>query len=279
MADGSTPDGLRAFPTEDGLLAYRDRGTGPPLVLLHGGFLHGAMWEPQLDRFARTHRVIVPDARGHGGSTAGTRPFRHTDDVAALLRRLDCGPAVVAGLSMGGGIATDTALEHPELVRALVVSGVGTSEPDFRDPWTTGVLADVQRLLFGGDATGGIERFLDFAAGPHRTLAEVAPGVVGALRTMAWHTLTEHSGTGGQARPVPVTRTWERLAGITVPVLAVNGGLDSEDHLRLAGRLVAGVANGRTVVVDGTAHYPNMERPAAFDAALAEFLAGLPEPD
>ncbi|MFE0425422.1 alpha/beta fold hydrolase [Streptomyces sp. NPDC058953] len=281
MNDGPsrTGPGPQDLPTGDGVvLAHRDRGTGEPLVLLHGGFLDSAMWEAQIEAFARSHRVIAPDLRGHGGSAHHTRPFRHTDDVAALLRRLDCGPAVLVGLSLGGGVAVDTALEHPALVRAVVVSGVGTSELDLRDPWTTGVLADVQRLMAAGDAAAGIERFLDFAAGPYRVLADVAPEVVDALRAMAWHTLTTHM-TGEPVRATPVTRTWERLPGVTVPVLAVNGGLDSEDHLRMAGRLAAEVANSRTATVEGTAHYPNMERPDVFDAILAEFLDGLPDPE
>ncbi|MEU9605885.1 alpha/beta hydrolase [Streptomyces sp. NPDC048057] len=276
MNDAPPNTGTQEFRTEDGALAYRDCGTGDALVLLHGGFLDHAMWQTQIDFFARSHRVIAPDARGHGGSANATRPFRHTDDVAALLRHLDCAPVVVVGLSMGGGIATDTALEHPDLVRALVVSGVGTSEPDFGDPWTTGVLADFQRALAAGDAAGGIERFLDFAAGPHRTLADVAPEVVHALRQMAWRTLAKHS-AGEPVAMVPVTRTWERLPGIAVPTLALNGGVDSQDHLRMAGRLAREVANGRTAVVERTAHYPNMERPEVFNAILAEFLEGLPE--
>ncbi|MGV9314942.1 alpha/beta fold hydrolase [Streptomyces sp. NPDC003691] len=274
MMESSPHPGPQEFPTGDGILVHQDRGTGEPLVLLHGGLLDHSMWEEQIDFFARTHRVIAPDLRGHGGSANGTRPFRHTDDVAALLRGLGCGPAVLVGLSMGGSIATDTALEHPALVRALVVSGVGTSEPDFRDPWTTGVLTDFQRALAGGDVTGGVERFLDFAAGPHRALGEVDPGVVGRLRAAVVRTLGKHR-AGEPVAMVPVPRTWERLSGITVPVLAVNGALDSEDHLRMAGRLVREVADGRTALVEGAAHYPNMERPGAFDTALAEFLEGL----
>ncbi|MGW1280553.1 alpha/beta fold hydrolase [Streptomyces tsukubensis] len=276
MMDGYPHTAPQVLPVGDGSLAYQDRGTGDPLVLLHGGLLDHTVWEEQLDSFARSHRVIAPDFRGHGGSAAGTRPFRHADDVAALLGRLDCGPAVLVGVSMGGGIATDTALEHPGLVRALVVSGAGTSEPDFRDPWTTGVLADFQRALAAGDATGGVERFLDFAAGPYRTLAEVDPEVVGTLREAAFRTLAR-IGADGPGDVVPVARTWERLPGITVPVLAVNGALDSEGHLRMAGRLVREVADGRTVLVDGSAHYPHLERPGAFDTALAEFLEALPD--
>ncbi|MBG7697666.1 alpha/beta hydrolase [Streptomyces sp. MC1] len=126
----------RSFTTCDGSLAYRDVGEGRPLVLLHAGFFDHSMWDEQIRAFAPHYRVIAPDARGHGASSNATRPFRPADDLAALLRHLDVGPAVLVGVSMGGGTAVDTALEHPELVRAVVVCGVGTSEPYFENPWS-----------------------------------------------------------------------------------------------------------------------------------------------
>ena len=69
-----------------------------------------------------------------------------------------------------------------------------------------------------------------------------------------------------------VTRTWERLPGLDAPVLALCGAIDAADHLAMADRLVHGVPDGRSARGDGTAHYPNMERPAEFDAALRAFL-------
>ncbi|MFG2092339.1 alpha/beta fold hydrolase [Streptomyces sp. NPDC048612] len=117
--------------------------------------------------------MIVPDARGHGTSSIETGAFRHTDDLAALLRHLDVGPVVLVGLSMGAGIAVDTALEHPGLVRALVVSGAGTSEPEFRDPWVKDIVAEQDRALAAGDVAGWIDAFMLFAAGPRRTLDDV----------------------------------------------------------------------------------------------------------
>lgn len=173
---------LKFFESEDGRLVHRDTGEGPLLVLLHGGFLDHGMWDDQVPELARHHRVIVPDARGHGGSANATRPFRHTDDLAALLRHLDAGPAVLAGVSMGAATAVDTALEHPDLVRALVVSGAGTSEPEFDDPWTLGVLAAQARALGAGDIEGWIDAFMLPAAGPHRALGDVDRTVVERVR-------------------------------------------------------------------------------------------------
>jgi pimeloyl-ACP methyl ester carboxylesterase len=255
----------------DGRLAYLDSGAGDPVALLHGGFLDHHMWDDQIPAFASRYRVIAPDARGHGASAIASRPFRHTDDVAALLRHLGTGPAVLAGVSMGAGTAVDTALEYPEQVRGLIVSGAGTSEPTFTDPWTQRVLKQCMTAMASGDLEGSIDAFALFAAGPRRPLSDVAPGVVARIRAMARRTMSRH-GTGDRDWSVPVRDTWDRVAAITVPVLAVSGALDSSDHIEMAERLAGLVTDGQTTVIDGTAHYPNMEHPEAFQRAVTEFL-------
>ncbi|NJP48642.1 alpha/beta fold hydrolase [Streptomyces sp. SBST2-5] len=265
---------LRHLPSGDGDLAYLEAGSGDPVVLLHGGFLDHRMWDAQVAALAGTHRVIAPDARGHGASANATRPYRQTDDVAALLTHLGIDSAVLIGLSMGAGTAVDTALEHPGLVRALVVTGAGTSEPDFQDPWTTSLMAEWARALAAGDVEAWLEAFLRFLPGPHRTADEVPPEILHKHREMALGTIRKHT-AGEPDHRVPVTRTWERAAGIGVPVLAVRGALESEDHLRLTERLARTVPDGRLATVEGTAHYPNEERPGVYNALLTDFLGSL----
>ncbi|WP_030572259.1 alpha/beta fold hydrolase [Streptomyces aureocirculatus] len=265
-----TPDVL-FLDTADGPLAYRDTNWGTPLVLLHGGFVDHRMWDDQIARFSRNFRVIAPDVRGHGWSANASVPFRQTDDLAALLRHLDVGPAVLVGLSMGAGIAVDTAIEHPDLVRALVVSGAGTSEPEYADPWVKGIQAEWARAAATGDAAAFAAAHLSFVAGPHRTFDDVEPSVVHRVRDMVTHTLSKHTGAE-PPKILPVTDTWARAAEIDVPVLALSGAVDSEDCLAMAERLASSVVDGRTVTIEGCAHYPNMERPDAFNDALQTFL-------
>lgn len=266
---------MLSFATSDGSLAYRDSGEGPPLVLLHAGFFDHSMWDAQTGAFAPRYRVIAPDARGHGASSNATRPFRPADDLAALLRRLEVGPAVLVGVSMGGGTAVDAALEHPELVRAVVVSGVGTSEPYFEDPWSLEVLGEQNEALAAGDLEGWLNGHVRFAAGPHRSLGDVDTDVANRLRAMAFRTISKHT-AGEPDHRVPVPRTWQRAASIDVPVLAINGALDVSDHIAMAERLVHAVPDGRAVSVENTAHFPNMEQPTEFNALLARFLDALP---
>jgi len=267
--------GVAWLDTGDGRLAYRDAGTGDPVILLHGGFLDHRMWDEQIPVLGSRYRVVAPDARGHGASANASRPFRYADDLAALLLHLGIGPAVIAGLSMGAGIAVDTALEYPHLVRALVVSGAGTSEPEFTDPWTVKVLSDLASSIAAGDAGSLIAAFALFAAGPCRTLDDLDPGVVRRIREMARRTVAKHT-AGEPDWLLPVRETWTRAARINVPVLAINGGLDAADHIAMAERLARTVADGNVTTIEGTAHYPNMERSGAFNQALTGFLATLP---
>ncbi|MFJ6793957.1 alpha/beta fold hydrolase [Streptomyces sp. NPDC091268] len=265
---------LRTWQSTDGPLAYREEGTGPALVLLHAGFLDHRMWEEQISAFSPHYRVIAPDARGHGASANATGPFRPADDLAGLLRAIDAGPAVLVGVSMGGATAVDTVLEHARLVRALVVSGAGTSEPVFQSPWMLDALTAQQDALAAGDLPGWVDAFMRLTSGPHRTLDEVDPDVVRRQREMIFGTLAKHTGDEPDLR-VPVADTWRRAAGIAVPALAVNGALDATDHLDMAARLLRPLPGGRSVSVPGAAHYPNMEDPARFNAELGAFLNGL----
>ncbi|ANY08179.1 alpha/beta fold hydrolase [Pseudonocardia sp. HH130630-07] len=260
-------------PIPDGHLAVVDTGAGHPVVLLHGGVLDHRMWEPQITPLAQEYRVIAPDLRGHGRASTPVVPFRHGDDVAALLRALDLGPATLVGISLGAGTATDTALDHPDVVDSLVLSGAGSSVPDFRDPWTTELLADWAAAERNRDAARWLEIFLRIGIGPYREVADVDPTVTNAIRAIATDTLTRHVPDGSPVLPTPGDRPLERATTLRVPVRAVIGTLDSDDHIRMP-REIAEAAGGDVIEIPGAAHYPNLEQPEAFTATVLDFLRG-----
>lgn len=108
-----------------GALHYLDEGSGPLVVLLHPLATSGGIWRQLIDELTPEFRVVAPDARGHGASTWDGAPFSVpdlADDVAALIERLDAGPARVAALSMGGCTAIALAIRHPDLVDSLVLA-------------------------------------------------------------------------------------------------------------------------------------------------------------
>ena len=105
-------------------LYYEIHGTGRPLVLLHGGLMHGGLFGPTLDMLARKHQVITPDLQGHGRTADIDRPMDlrfMADDIAALVDHLGVEKADVVGYSLGGGVALQLAVRHPEKVGKLVL--------------------------------------------------------------------------------------------------------------------------------------------------------------
>src|SRR5260370_26753059 len=109
-------------------LYYEAAGAGSPLMLLHGLGSSTQDWEYQMEEFARSHRVIALDVRGHGRSAKPSGPYsvaQFARDAVAALHALDASPAHVAGLSMGGMIAFQMAVDAPEAVRSLVIVNSG----------------------------------------------------------------------------------------------------------------------------------------------------------
>lgn len=260
----------------DGHLTYLDAGAGDvPVVLLHAGYVDNRMWQEQVGHLASRARVIAPDARSHGQSSTGLVPFRQCDDVAALIEHLGSGPAVLIGVSMGAGTAVDVALEYPRLVRALVISGAGTNEPYFEEPWALEQQARLERAIEAMDAPAWLAAELDYAAGPHRVLDDVDPDVVARLREMHEYFVATHI-RPGIVPPDRVEGSWERLPEIRVPVLGIVGELDGLDHHRMCARAVGAVQDGRGMhTISGAGHFPNLEQPVQWDRIVDAFLAEL----
>jgi pimeloyl-ACP methyl ester carboxylesterase len=100
------------------------KNAGPPMVLLHGGIGGIEMFGPNLPVLAGRRRVIAVDLPGHARSDDGGRALRYetmADDIFGLLQQLDIGQADVIGYSLGGGVALQMAIRHPEVVHKLVI--------------------------------------------------------------------------------------------------------------------------------------------------------------
>jgi pimeloyl-ACP methyl ester carboxylesterase len=104
-------------------LYYEIHGAGRPLVLLHGGLGSGEMFGPVLPQLSERHQVVAPDLQGHGRTADIDRPLDirlMADDVAALIDHLGLDKPDVVGYSLGGGVALQVAVRHPDKVRRLV---------------------------------------------------------------------------------------------------------------------------------------------------------------
>ena len=105
-------------------LYYEIHGAGRPLILIHGGLGSGEMFGPVMPQFAAHHQVVAPDLQGHGRTADIDRPLDirlMADDIAALIDHLGLEKPDVVGYSLGGGVAFQVAVRHPEKVRRLVM--------------------------------------------------------------------------------------------------------------------------------------------------------------
>ena len=103
--------------TSSDLLYFTERGSGPPLLLVHGLMVTGEMFEPVIGHFATRHRVIVPDLRGHGRSRGLPPPYTAAQlaaDLSNLLDHLGIDSTAVLGYSQGGAIAQQLILDYPK---------------------------------------------------------------------------------------------------------------------------------------------------------------------
>jgi 3-oxoadipate enol-lactonase len=253
-------------------LHVEEDGAGPPVVLVHGFALDARMWEDQVGPLAARYRVTRHDARGFGRSSVpGTAPYAHTDDLAALVRQFGTGPAVIVGLSMGGAIALDFALDHPDLTRALVlidaVVGGFVSPP----AWDAEVTPVWQAARSSGVAAArpiwlGLSLF---------THARRHPAAAARLQQMTddysgWHWVNHDP---HRAADPPALH---RLEQITAPTLVLVGEHDLPDFHAAARQVQARVAGARLEIVPAAGHMANMEAPEVVNRHLLAFLDGLP---
>lgn len=260
-------------PAGAALLAYEERGSGEPLVLLHAGVADRRMWEQQVPAFATEYRVVVYDLRGYGDSTQPDEPFAPHEDLRAVLDGLGIERAHILGASMGGTVALDFALAYPERLHALIVCGStpgGTpATADIRAGWEA-----VDGLLDDGDVAAAIELELRmWVDGPFRSPDRVDAGVRERVRKME-----EHAFDRAMAEPEPEVRRLDppaagRLGEIHAPVLILVGDLDYPHKVDVATAMSREIAGARLEVIRGTAHVPSMEAPDEFNRLVLDFLA------
>lgn len=243
-------------------LFFEEVGSGSVVVLLHAGMLDRRMWNPQFGPLALEHRVIRYDIRGYGKSGPADAPYRSADDLYGLLEALHVSRASLIGLSLGGRIAIDFALDHPEMVNRLVLASPGLSGWKFSHS-DTAYFPATRRARDRGDAAALGLSYLGSAyvlpAMKHRDL--VAP-----LREMTaangkhWMEVLKLGDLERVEDPPALGRTSELRA----PVLLVIGSRDVPDIQAIADTLEATVPDLRRVTFEGAGHLVNMEQPERF---------------
>ncbi|HQZ12283.1 MAG TPA: alpha/beta hydrolase [Devosia sp.] len=223
---------------------YEVTGDGPPLVLLHGAYGSADDWKGLTPTFAATHKVIAVDLQAHGRTTDRDTPITYedmADDVAALLDHLKIGDATIFGYSMGGGVALQVAVRHPEKVNRLVAASAGISYDALPDGFEE-MIGTITPELFAGTILE--TSYLGFG----RSKAEFA-SLVGKLRDLDLKKFTWPDAA---------------IAAIAVPTLLIFGDADivEMEHVTKLYRLLGGITDGDTnglpklqlAILPGTPH-------------------------
>jgi 3-oxoadipate enol-lactonase len=244
-------------------------GDGPPVILAHGFLMDHEMFVHQVAALRDDYRVITWDERGFGQTEYDGEPFTYWDsanDCLALLDHLGIDRAVVGGMSQGGFLSLRVALTAPDRVRALI-------------------LLDTQAGVEDPEVVPGYEAMRDtwLAAGPVDELVEAIAGLIISDPEVnpVWIAKWKQQPNDYIQQPFAtlVTRddVTDRLGEIACPALVVHGTEDVSISMDKAEALAAGLPGSGPVVRVGGAHAANLTNPDPVNAAIREFLAGLPD--
>ncbi len=276
----AAPDGTR--------LAYEQVGSGPPLLCLPGGPGRAAAYLEDLAGLAQVRTLVLLDARATGRSQVPADPAslrfdRLAGDVAALRAHLGLETADVLGHSAGCLVAQAWAALEPERVGRLVL----VTPSDRLQGGDRGDVAQVRASRAG-------EPWYEDAAAAQDALADAPPAqqqaLVRATRPFfygRWDARTqEHAATadrqssrraelgfGAGAEEVDVPALLETLGRLSAPVLVVGGERDALTGVTSVARVAASFPSAQSVVLPGAGHFPWVDEPAAFRAAVEPFLA------
>ena len=234
------------MPVPGGRIAVRERGSGVPIVFLHGGTGTGAFdWGEIADRLAHRYRTVVFDLRGHGRSSHEGEEFgvvRFGLDTVHVLRALGLERAVLVGFSVGGNTLLGLLARDPRPALALVT--------------------------IGASARGDPERVQEIMAGPWPDYLTGLEHEVGSgpaywreLRGLLAHDWAEN-----------VSLDDAVLRRITCPTLVCHGDRDRVQPLDYAEHLAAGLPDAELFVAEGAGHAVQLEQPEQFLAVLEAFL-------
>ena len=248
-----------------GLKVVYDRaGTGPPLVLVHGGAGDAREWREQMAGLANDFTVIAWDEPGAGRSSDVPADFDlagYASALAALVEALDA-PAHVCGFSWGGTVVLELYRRRPELVATLVLAdtyaGWNGSLPEDE---VRARVAGVERMLGepaeAFDPTPGL-----FAADPPEDVTELLGAVAADVRRKSLRVALAAMAAADMRDVLPT---------IAVPTLLVWGELDARSPLRVAHSFARAIPHAKLVVIPGAGHMSNLERPDEFNAAVRDF--------
>ncbi len=258
---------------DGGRLYYETSGKGPALVLIHAGFLDSRMWNTQVQLFSENYRVIRYDVRGFGKSDVARTKFSDYKDLHGLLDHLRVKTASLVGVSNGGRIASDFAVEYPSMVNNLVLvspgmSGYKSSGPEEEKMWEE---FDAQMKPQEDAVREG--RAADTVAMDVTTWGSAqTPAKRERITQIAMDNFHVQVENPWKLQVPPEPRTWHRLSQIRAPTLLIIGDRDVAPQIVMVDNIHSHIRGSKKVLIKGADHIVNMSKPDEFNRTVLEFL-------
>ena len=256
-------------------IAWERHGAGPPLLLIHGlGYARWG-WEPVLPGLAERHDVILFDNRGIGESDVPPGPYtvaEMADDAVRVLDEAGVERAHVVGTSLGGMVAQELALAHPERVDRLVLACTTPGGPNAHPmPQATVALLTEAASL---EPAVALRRFVENALAP--STVATRPELVERILAHRLATGQHPAAWAAQAAAGVAFDAYARLGALSAPTLVQHGSEDVVVDPRNSEVLAQLLPDARLDVFPGTGHLFFWEEPVGFVASVASFLEGAP---
>lgn len=250
----------------DGRLYFERAGEGFPVVLIHPGLWDSRIWDDQFGVFAKHHDVVRYDLRAHGRSDLPKAPYSDIRDLHSLLGELGIERCALVGCSEGGRIAIDFALEHREIVEAIVPVAPELSGYVWEDGGRELLNAEVDHALSSGDLEAAVDVQLAVWA-PMRT----DPETDARIRRMAMENarVLRVPDTFAEKPPSAVARLTEMEAA----TLVVVGHRDIEEIHSISDLIVERVPGAHKHVIADADQLVNVRKPERFNRLVLDFLS------
>ncbi|MBY5645038.1 alpha/beta fold hydrolase [Rhizobium leguminosarum] len=229
---------------------YAEYGEGDPILFIHGGLGNAEVWGHQVADFARDHRVIVADSRGHGRSTRSQQPFGYdlmTSDYVALLDYLKIDKVTLVGWSDGGIIGIDMAMKNPEKLTRVIAQAANVT--------TDGVKADVMNNKTFND-------YINVAGDYYRKLSPTPNEYDAFVKQISHMWETQPAWTAAD------------LGKITVPVTLTIGDHDEAVKLDHTEMMAKDIPGAKLVILKDASHFAMLQDPTGYDTMIRDAMAG-----
>jgi len=250
-------------------LFYEVKGTGPAVVLIHGGQLDCRMWDDQFTALSQRFCAIRYDVRGYGGSFQPEMLYSDAEDLVGLLDYLKVNKAHFVGLSLGGRIAIDFAVAHPARVRSMTLAGPGLAgyEPPDGTQTDLRMWNIIKAARDEGPEKATALWLKDPFMAPAMEQARLVPGLQRMARENA-HCWLENPVLQRSPKPPAAVR----LGEIKVPTLLVIGDRDVPQIKATIETLEKGIGGSKKVAIKDAGHMVNLEKPDVFNDVVLKFL-------